>query len=87
MTDAPLNTPGTPARKPIPITREELLADWEANIDRVAAGDTLMLMENGEATHYLMPLSEYEALNLLDQEAELRARRKSSETGRLQALR
>ena len=33
---------------------EELLADWEANLDRVIAGDTFIILMDGKPTHYLM---------------------------------
>jgi hypothetical protein len=65
MTDAPPNVPIPARREPIPITQKELLAHWETNIDRVIAGETFMIVMDGKPTHYLMPLTEYEALKAL----------------------
>lgn len=47
-------------RTPTPITQEELLANWEASLDRVVAGETLMIITEGKPNVYLMPFEEYE---------------------------
>lgn len=80
MTDTTSHTPTPAIRKPIPITFEELLADWEANIDRVIVGDTLMLLTDGKPTHYLISLAEYEALKIKKEKAEELALLKAQET-------
>jgi hypothetical protein len=70
MTDPGHNLPSPAGRRPIPITQEELLADWEGNIDRVIAGDTFLIIVNGNPACYLMPISEYERLKILETKAE-----------------
>jgi hypothetical protein len=45
-----------------PITVDELLANFEPTIDRCAAGETFILIQDGEPTVYMVPYAEYVAL-------------------------
>lgn len=61
-------------RKPIPITQHQLLAACNANVGRIMAGATLILVKNGMPTPCLMSEREYMRLKRLE-EAEQRGNR------------
>jgi len=45
-----------------PITREELMNDFEPVIDRCESGETFVIMQDGEAVIYMVPYSEYRGM-------------------------
>jgi antitoxin (DNA-binding transcriptional repressor) of toxin-antitoxin stability system len=45
-----------------PITTDELLDNFEPTIDRCAAGETFVIIQDGEPTVFMVPYTEYVAL-------------------------
>ncbi len=45
-----------------PITTDELLGNFEPTIDRCAAGETFVLIQDGKPTVYMVPYADYAAL-------------------------
>jgi len=62
MTDTESKTAAPSYYGATPITTDELLENFEPIIERCAAGETFVLIQDGEPSVFMVPYAEYVAL-------------------------
>jgi len=60
MSDSLPKQPSWMHRQPVPITSEELLANWDSSFDQVLAGETFMIPVDGQPVLYLISGEQYD---------------------------
>lgn len=62
MTESDLPAASAPYWGATPITEEELLENFDQTIDRCVAGETFVIIRDGNPSVFMVPYDQYQAL-------------------------